>query len=147
MFGFLLWAQIFFLKFSSQRLIISELRFLSIPMFFRHRSLLVLLQFCIILISTAWWPICFQKALSLHSCTYIVQHKEHWQRTPKVADAFIRQPLPVEFRVRSQANLRLGFVVNRVALGRSFLHLLRFSLVVIAAMLRMHSFITDAVTS
>jgi len=54
-----LWAQIFFLKFSSQRLIVSEIRFLSTPMFLRHRSLLVLLQFRIILISTAWWPICF----------------------------------------------------------------------------------------
>ena len=38
-FGFLLWDQIFFFRFSSQRLIISELWLLSIPMFLRHRSL------------------------------------------------------------------------------------------------------------
>jgi len=46
-----LWAQIFFLRFSSQRLIISELWLLSIPTFLMHKSLLVLLQFYIILVS------------------------------------------------------------------------------------------------
>ena len=38
----------------AQRLIVSELWLLSIPMFLRHKSLLVLLQFYKILISTAW---------------------------------------------------------------------------------------------
>jgi len=38
-FDFLLWAQIFFFKFSSQRLTFSELWFLSAPMFPRRRSL------------------------------------------------------------------------------------------------------------
>ena len=39
-----------FLGFSSQRLAVSELYFLSTPMFLMHRSLFVLLLFCIILI-------------------------------------------------------------------------------------------------
>jgi len=38
----------FFLEFTSQRLIVSELWFVSAPMLLTHRSLLVLLQFCII---------------------------------------------------------------------------------------------------
>jgi hypothetical protein len=36
-------------------------------MFLMHKSLLVLLQFYIILVSTAWWPVCFWKTLGLHS--------------------------------------------------------------------------------
>jgi hypothetical protein len=41
-----------------------------IPMFLRHKSLLVLLQFYVILVSTAWWPICFWKTLGLHWTQY-----------------------------------------------------------------------------
>jgi hypothetical protein len=50
----------------------------SIPMFLRHKSLLVLLQFYIILVSTAWSTFCFWKTLGLHSMPLYQERSSHW---------------------------------------------------------------------